>query len=206
MKYETLPQVILELVNPGFSTDERFKEVGIIYPYNVEIDLAKLARLDDYLVKKAIDYYDKTSNFYNDLVSNKCDISAVETSRVISYKKQLDTNQERSDLVDEYESLIMLPIYGELIKKALKKEANWEEITSELISLGGRISRDGLNTTIEFSTPSRTNWNDALGGEYSRGEVRREFKIEISHAKWRDRRVRRIKSILVKAIEIWPEI
>lgn len=203
-KNNYLPLLYLELSNPGFSLDQRFKDIAFTAGNQIEIDMDQLARIDSALAESALSYYNSTLNFFEKLASGKPDEDALEIQRVIVDVKQLDTNKERSDLRSEFNSLIKLPIYGDLIKSALKKDVNWHLLSKDIEALGGSIAQDGLTTIIKFSIPSRVVWDKSLGGEFSRGEISRDFELTINHAKWRDRKIRRLQALKISATEIWP--
>lgn len=205
-KEMTLPLPVLEIVAPGFSTEAKFQELGLEINGNLEVDMEALALLDLSLAQKAQNYWESTRSFYDALAVETPNLKAIETEREILNVKQLDTVGARVDLKAEFTELIALPFYGDLIKSALKKEVDWTFLSGEIKALGGAIEKFDTTTIITFTLPGRTNWSATLGGEYSRGEIKREFKITINHAKWRDRKIRRLQALAISVIEIWPAL
>lgn len=202
----TLPLPVLEIVAPGFSAEAKFQELGVEINGNLEVDMKALALLDLQLAQKAQSYWDSARSFYDALGAEAPNLRAIETEREILNVKQLDTVGARVDLKAEFTELIALPFYGDLVKSALKKEVDWTFLSGEIKALGGTIDQFETTTIITFTLPGRTNWSATLGGEYSRGEIKREFKVTINHAKWRDRKIRRLQALVINAIEIWPAL
>jgi hypothetical protein len=48
-------------------------------------------------------------------------------------------------------------------------------------------------------------WPTALGGPAAPNELHRHVKIVANHAKWRDRKVRRLVRVEVSCDEVWPD-
>ena len=202
----TLPLPVLEILAPGFSSEAKFQDLGLEVNGNLEVDMEALALLDLSLAEKAQKYWESTRSFYDALGAEVPNLQAIETEREILNVKQLDTVGARVDLKAEFTELIALPFYGELVKTALKKDVDWSFLSGEIKALGGSMEQFDTTTIITFTLPGRTNWTKILGGEYSRGEIKREFKITINHAKWRDRKIRRLQALSITAVEIWPAV
>ena len=202
---ETLPLVLLELVSPGFSSNPTYSHLGVKVGYSVEVDMIALSAINETLAVKAFKYYDKCKVFYDNLAAGTPQGAALETERTLICAKQLDTNALRADLKTECSLLTKLPIYGDLVKKILSSNPDFESLALSFKTLGGKFHQDGLLTLVEFSLPGRENWPLPLGGVNSRGELTRIFSLTISHAPWRDRKSRRLVSLSVSTIELWPE-
>jgi hypothetical protein len=75
-----------------------------------------------------------------------------------------------------------------------------------LAGIGGiAVVEQGESRTVVTATLSSPVWPDALGGVPGVGEVAREVTLVAAHAKWRDRRVRRLVAVEVVSVELWPD-
>jgi hypothetical protein len=203
---DSLPVVLLELLSPGFTSDPIYAGLGVEVGNSIEVDMRELALINESLASRAFAYYQKCRNFYDNLSLGTPGITALETERTLLSAKQLDTNKIRADLKEECKLLVKLPGLGELIKKLLSNNPDFQSLATSFASAGAKFHKDGLVSFLEFSLPGRESWPLELGGVNSRGELTRVFTLTVSHAPWRDRKSRRLLSLAVSTIELWPEI
>lgn len=206
LSQDSLPVVLLELLSPGFTADPTYASLGVEVGKSVEVDMRKLAIINENLTRQAFTYYQKCRDFYDKLSIGTPGITALETERTLISAKQLDTNKIRADLKEECKLLVKLPLFGELIKKLLSNNPDFSTLSTSFTNSGAIFKRDGLISFLEFSLPGRESWPLELGGVNSRGELTRVFTLTVSHAPWRDRKSRRLISLGISTIELWPEI
>ena len=201
----TLPAVLLEILEPGFTLNPLYRNLGVTLDNTVEVNMEALLSLNKELALRAFNYYTKCQNFYDSLVAAKPNSLAYETERTLISVKQLDTNKVRADLKLECKLLAKLPLFGPLVTKLLSAKPDFNNLQLEAKTLGAEIIFEGNITTFQFALPGRDSWPLELGGVNSRGELTRNFTLTISHAPWRDRKSRRLLSMQVDTIELWPE-
>ena len=100
-------------------------------------------------------------------------------------------------------ALIALPVVGPLVKELLGTNPDFASIETRGASAGMTVELQGDMHVIRFALPARRPWVNELGGVASRGEWERGFTLRVSHAPWRDRRVRRLVSVQIHATETW---
>jgi hypothetical protein len=194
----SVPALVLELVDPSFA---HWDAVGVHLGDAVEVGIPELARFSPELADRCNAYWAACRRFWDDVAAGAVRRDGVETRRVLAENRQTDSRQGRCDLTAELEAFSTGDLAG-LVEQLTGTGVNWDEISSN--PMVESVVRDGDASTVTLLYPGRGAWDDVLGGGCSRAETGRRFMLGLSHAKWRDRRVRRVVSLSVEAVEIWP--
>jgi hypothetical protein len=163
----------------------------------VELDVAALEDAQADLAERIRRYWAAARALWASLAAGQ-EVSGVAVAVALVRAQQADTAAGRSDLRDE---LLAIEHMSDLKLAAtiLDASPDWGKL-SKL----GSLDREGNRSTVTVSIQGGL-WPLCLGGPRRPGELRREVHIEANHATWRDRRVRRLRSLAVDAIEIWPD-
>lgn len=130
---------------------------------------------------------------------------AVLVRRSLYSATQVDTASQRSDLNAELDWLQGNNLTRPLVTEALATAPDWERVRLLLSPLDGTIAQDGAWTTLRFRLPTTALLPDGSSKPAWRHEQRRSVQLRISHAGWRDRRVRRLVEVHIEADELWPD-
>jgi hypothetical protein len=113
--------------------------------------------------------------------------------RPVLRARQTDGKEGRLDLAVELDALALIPLGEAMCGALLDAETHLEGLDT---------TQQGAVTTLRFSVRSHE-WPDALGGPPSPGEITRHIELSANHAKWRDRRLRRLCAVAVDVEELW---
>lgn len=119
---------------------------------------------------------------------------AVIVRRTLVQAAQRDVKDGRVELSAELAALEMIPEGSELV----------ESLLGPRMQFVGPCEENGNETTVVVSK-RMPEWPTALGGPAGPNEVQRHVKIVANHAKWRDRKVRRLVRVEVSCDELWPD-
>ncbi len=103
----------------------------------------------------------------------------------------------RGDLTAQFQALGEHPETSGMLAVLLAGKADPEGLAG-----WGQVSSDGSTTVLTMVLEGRREWESALGGAPWTGEIERELVLTASHAKWRDRQVRRLVEVEARAVEI----
>lgn len=143
------------------------------------------------IARSAEQYWKRTTELWESLTGE-----AVVLQRTLLVARQTDGKEGRTDLAGELEAMMAVPALAAVCDAMLEQEVVESGLT------GCEVERDG-NTTVVRVYVSSLEWPDELGGPPCPGETRRLFELTANHAKWRDRRVRRLQALRVEAEELW---
>jgi hypothetical protein len=161
---------------------------------HAEISLAALTEVcGQDLANAAVRCWERTCSLWEDLAGE-----AVVVQRALVRVRQTDGKNGRSDLAAELDALMSVPALAAVCEALLEQDVD----DSKLV--GCEVERSGNTTTVRVCVSS-LEWPDALGGAPCPGETRRVFELTANHAKWRDRRVRRLQALSIDAEELWAE-
>lgn len=122
--------------------------------------------------------------------------------RTITHSKQkAGSRGGRKDLKEEYEALKELNPTEPLIQTLLSPNPDAEQIKKTLGVIGGTLEHDGNTTTMTINLDPGYNWHTTLGGQPTKHEIKRTLIIVANHAKWRDRKLRRLSELTVQVLE-----
>ena len=170
----------------------------VTYEGQALVDLSLLGRPHRQLVES---YWEQCLRFWAQLARGEDPGAWIATERRLVEAQQTS----KTDLVGEYEALIELGVWGSLIEELCGSEPEFDELVRRAAAANGRLSPGAEGEwVLEFATTDMAGWPDALGGGRSPGEMRRKVTVTVRHAKWRDRRTRRLTSGRVGAEELWP--
>jgi hypothetical protein len=169
----------------------------------VEIDLDLVAAQDQALAARLEDYWSRCNELWDRFAGGDVGLDAVDVRRLLRSVAQTDSREGRKDLNAEVDELVNLAVVGPLVKELLGSKPDFDSIVARGASVGLTVEASADAHTIRFTLPARRPWSSALGGSASRGEWERVFTLRVSHAAWRDRRVRRLMSLQIQATETW---
>jgi hypothetical protein len=195
-EHESLPLFLPSILD----LDLDYNDYLIDFGYAKEIDLEKLGITQPVLTSRLKNYWLKTRSFFDDLASGLPLADYSLFHRLISSELQDTRKGSKIDLINSLKEIDSDPVLKEVISPLLDPELYQEFAHPYLISK----YIDGLNINVTIEIPGKKDYNYHLGGLSSRAEIGRVFQITISHAKWRDRRVRKLVSVDVYAKELWP--
>lgn len=166
-----------------------------------EIDLRALSWHDAALARTVADYWSATRALF----AGNGRSSWVGLRRIVHVAAQSDNGAGRKDLHGELAALEQLPGLGPVLELALAAECDVDALTAETSRIRGdvTVSDDG-SVTVTVPVDGVRYWDTSLGGPGMPTEVRRTVTFTARHARWRDRRVRRLTRVVVHADEIWP--
>ena len=119
--------------------------------------------------------------------------------------KQSTTKGSKADLVTECADLLGLPGVAALIEECSGADPSPSRCRDLATALGGsyRVSADGANSSCSFLLSNTVMLPESLGGPLWPGEVLRHVEVDLKHAPWRDRRVRRVAAVRVDVEHMW---
>jgi len=169
------------------------------------VDLDSLERLQPELGLRAARYWQRCREFWDTYADGATAGPAVLVERRIVAARQSDTRQGRVDLTTHLAALEATPVIGALVSELTGARPDFEDLASRSAPLTVTHCSSGDETVVIAEFPARHDFDTALGGAHSRGELRRKFRLTVNHAKWRDRRVRRLVAVEIDAVELWPD-
>jgi hypothetical protein len=194
----SVPLFVVELLDPSFTAYDR---IGVRVGEATEAGIEELNLVTDDLGFKAAAYWEHCRRFWDDISNDRRRNDAVEIHRRLMDVRQIDSQQGRLDLVSEMKSLADTAL-APLLEQITAGAPDWTAV--RVHPLVTSLHREGDCTEVSVRYSGRENWQPALGGVCSRGEIGRVFTFNVNHTSWRDRRVRRLVSMRIEAIELWP--
>lgn len=148
------------------------------------------------------EYWEKCQQFWADLDAGR------EPGPWLAVQRQIvDARQRRGeDLVDELEALLRVGAFGSVVEYFCDNDPDPEKVLRLATDVGGELNDTKLGRELTLVVDGELVWDEVLGGPAGPGEWSRTFRLEVSHAKWRDRRARRLISVQVYADEVWPAV
>lgn len=203
---ETVPSFVRDLVLDA-AEHERTRSCGVRVGRRVEVDVCAVENVDRELAARLRGYWAACTQFWTRDGNVEQTGGAVLTRRVLTAAVQSDAPGGRRELDDEVRELTALPGVGELIDEILGAEPDVESVSRRGFRLGLTLKKDSKKNMLRVAVrlPGRAVWSETLGGAHSPGEFHRVLELRVSHAKWRDRRSRRLVALTVWAEEIWPD-
>lgn len=129
----------------------------------------------------------------------------VMTRRRVLQGRQSTAKGAKVDLNAELAALENSPGIAQLISAATDKEPNLADVRSLAKAAGGLVTEHPDRLELFVDLPVALLYPDALGGPAWPGEMRRSVHLELRHAAWRDRRVRRLAEVVVDVTEMWAD-
>lgn len=200
----TVPSLTLPLIRPDWNWDQYARageQAGRQVGNKSELDCRLLDSLEPGLGSQAEQYWHQCRKFWDSVAAGEGGVGLLVQRTLVSYQQE-DGSQGRSDLGDVLGSLLRSEL-ASVVDKATSSSPDWGLVDS---LAGAKASRttEGNRTDLTIPVSGRQHWDDLLGGAHSRGELTRVFSLTLNHAPWRDRRVRRLVSVKVSAVELWP--
>ena len=195
----SVPTFVLALIRPEFTA---WDQVGCRVGDRVEVSTFTLEQLEAGLGLEAARYWDRCRVFWDRFAAGESGLVGLTVERELARDRQSTSHADRRDLVEAVEALEAQPSLASVVATALGNEPDWDALRS----LGAVVEAGAKDTTVvTYTYRGRQDWPVLLGGLPSRGELARTFTFVVSHAKWRDRRNRRLVEFAVAAAEIWPD-
>jgi hypothetical protein len=170
----------------------------------VELDLESLRQSNGALAEELETYKERCQLFWTERPEDRATGAYTGIRRELGHWQQRNTKSEKKDLSVELEALEDLPGLGEVLSDLTSKDPDFDKLTERVADLGGSLTVEGDWSTLEVALSAAVEYPLALGGGPSMGEVRRRFRVRVSHAPWRDRKNRRLAEVTAWAEEIWP--
>lgn len=127
----------------------------------------------------------------------------MQTRRELVRDRQNTAKGSKRDLGELYQALSALPALGGVLNLACSPDPDVRELRDAVASLGGTVAAAPGVLTLTAAPNVGLLYPGQLGGPVGAGEVSREFTVEVRHAAWRDRKVRRLAAVEVTAVEMW---
>ena len=129
----------------------------------------------------------------------------VMTRRRVVQVRQSTAKGAKTDLTAELDALEGSPGVAQLITAATEKEPDLGALRSLAKAAGGLLTVHPDRLEVFVDLPGALLYPAALGGPAWPGEMRRTVHLELRHAAWRDRRVRRLAGVSVDLTEMWAD-
>lgn len=114
--------------------------------------------------------------------------------------------RKHTDLAPQMRELDSVPVLGDMVAELLAPAPQWDVVNALTDPLNGWVERDSTGATrVEVCWPGQFGWSSYLGGPCSPGEQARRVIVGVRHAKWRDRKARRLVRVVTQAVELWPK-
>jgi hypothetical protein len=202
LTHSSVPSFVLALIEPSF---DKWDCVGVQLGNLVEVDLHSIELLNSQLGLRAAQYWDRCREFWDAYANGASAGPALLIERRVLSARQTDTRNGRFDLSAHFAAFRETPLLGPLIHEITSAQPDFDNLETLFSPLNITISSEGDETVVIAEIPARQDFETLLGGPHSRGELQRKFQFTVNHAKWRDRRVRRLVAIEIDAIELWPD-
>ena len=196
----TVPTLVPALVDPAF---DAWDQVGIQVGNRVEASTAQLESLVPGLGRRSELYWDLCRTFWDAVAESRPAGAGVVIERQLVTHRQSTATADRRDLVDVIESFDHVAVIREVVDIILSADPDWDAVRA--YGLDVTVDQTADQSVVSFTYKGRQDWSELLGGICSRGETARRFTLTTSHAKWRDRRNRRLVAVTIDAVEIWPD-
>ncbi|MFM7089079.1 MAG: hypothetical protein ACKOW9_06160 [Candidatus Paceibacterota bacterium] len=169
-----------------------------------EVSIDSLREFSDSFADDCVRYWALCTSFWDDLKDESSnDVLGLVTTRELGAYHVIDRKDERLYLSKQFEELRNTPLVDALLQ-VTGSEFDINNLSS-LHSVKDVQVNDGI-ISLNLEYRGRKIWSNALGGVPSRGEIGRLFSLKISHAKWRDSRVKRLLEVKVQAVEVLPQV
>ena len=117
---------------------------------------------------------------------------------------QTYTSGSKKDLHEAYQTLVGWADIGQSVETILGSDAEQARVEAEQFGWDVDMSVPGL-MTLTYTAPGG-GWPDLFGGAKKPCEKHRQLTLGVRHAKWRDRKVRRLVDVKVESVSIWPGV
>jgi hypothetical protein len=202
----SVPLFVRDLVLDA-AEHEKIRHCGVTVGRRIEVDLDAVGQIDSELAERMASYWERCRAFWDSYRRGDAAGDGVLVRRVLTQAVQSDAPGGRGELGVEVDAVTALPVVGELIEELLGPDPDIESISRRGFRLGLSLRRDNKKNMLRIAVrmQARNQWPADLGGTHSSGELHRVIEMRISHAKWRDRKSRRLVEMTIWAEEIWPD-
>lgn len=110
------------------------------------------------------------------------------------------TDKGTKEVLDEHLACVPSQL-ASLLKEACGSQPDWDEVSGQVVA----FEHDGSDTWLVAYFEADGDTAQVWGGPVGELEVRRVATIRVNHARWRDRRSRRLVRVIVEADERWAD-
>ena len=151
-------------------------------------------------------YWEQAKHFWARLATNQPVGNFIYIEReLVNDKEQTGSRQPDRDLRHIIKHLDQTTETAEIVDNALSSSPDWETIRNNPNVTNLTQHKHTTTFTITAHNTPQRRWHTQLGGEANPGETKRLITITTNHAKWRDRRNRRLTHIVIRSHEAWPD-
>lgn len=130
---------------------------------------------------------------------------AVVERTLVSWR-QRDNANGRSDLTEQLVDADKIPLLAELLALVTAKKCDWAVVVRRGFAWDAVVTPGAKNTNlVTFKVSAAKGWPVSWGGNARSNELHRRLELEVNHAAWRDRCVRRLVGVNVVAAELWAD-
>lgn len=168
--------------------------------------VVRLDRLDPTSRERCRSYAQRCERLWARLADGVVDGSGpyVAVRRPLVRVRQRAGGGDRYDLVDHARALARWPGLSQAAVALLARRPDMDELRVAVAPTAGRVwRRDGV-TSVELPCEPAA-FPPELGGGSPVREARRWVRMDARHARWRQRRSRRLVRLAVDAEEVWPD-
>ena len=203
---ETIPVVAADLWLGARGLRDGVRGCGRRVGDRIEVDVAAVAAMvGAEAADGLVGYWLACRRFWTTFGAGHPGGPYVAIHRTLTCAVQRSTKSAKVDLTGELEALLGVGGVGELVEEATAAEPNWAEVDRLGAPLRAARVTNGTTNVISLRCEGHDSWPAVLGGAPLVGEVSRQLRITVAHAKWREGARRRLARVEVIAEELWPD-
>ena len=171
-----------------------------------QLDVEALSKQRPDLAGRLAEFADANRRLWDAHRTGAGGVPYVVAARDVVAVRQRDDATGRTDLADQLASADKVVLLARLVEMATSATCDWDELVKRASVWGGVVEHDGKNGhTVVLNVEGAQDWPAEWGGAARANELQRQVIVEVNHAAWRDRRVRRLVSVSVTVFELWPD-
>lgn len=130
----------------------------------------------------------------------------VTTRRRVADHHQVTGTAGRADLREVFDAVEGLPQIGAVLQVATDTDPVLEDLSEQVGTLDGEVTCPAPGVVVlEVPLVGVAAWPEQLGGPPTPTEIGRTLVLTVRHARWRDRRVRRLARVEVFVEELFAD-
>jgi hypothetical protein len=133
------------------------------------------------------------------------DVPYAVVRRTLVSVAQSDTSSGRFDLTQQLRDGRLIPVLGDLLERICGASPDFQDVVRRSAAWKCAVSEEANMRVVTLEVGAAKGWTESWGGSFAENELRRIVTITVSHAPWRDRRVRRLVSVVVERDELWAD-
>lgn len=167
-------------------------------PHTDTVDTTAVARDDPPLARLLAAYAQLAASVADALAAGDDPGACVQTRRPLLRRRV----GEAADMRAELDALTRVPVVDTLVDDATSAAPDWAALAARARALDGDADRDAA--LVWATVGGRDPWPSPLDTA-TPWLVARHLTLAVRHARWRDRRSRRLAAVDVDAVEWWPD-